>query len=202
MQGHADLKVGNQLTLGLTRAGGGLEGVEPDLIAKVLGSHSPSSGGCLELVVLNGCESEALGRAIFAAGIPTVVCWKTKVHDHAARIFSRCFFQQIATFSQEAPHLRTQRYVDACTQAKLAVLSYPKPTPKWEMTSGPMFELVDPAQHENGKLPNGKMAAGIPLLLLEPASSSSRVANGMGGSAAGGGTALAWVDDSDDDLYN
>ena len=53
----------------------------------------PTIAGSLELVFLNGCRSERLGRALLDAGVPTVVCWSTLVADGAARVFARTFFQ-------------------------------------------------------------------------------------------------------------
>ena len=79
-------------TLGFTRPESELEVVGPEVLATILGRATPSHGGCLELVVLNGCCSEPLGRAAHSAGVPTVVCWETKVWDPAARIFTRAFF--------------------------------------------------------------------------------------------------------------
>ena len=46
----------------------------------------------LELVVLNGCESLALGKMCCGAGVPVVVCWETEMADEAAYLFARGFF--------------------------------------------------------------------------------------------------------------
>lgn len=159
-QGHADLRVSGQCSLGLTRPGGGLEAVEPQLIAEVLGAHAPSKGGRLELIVLNGCLSEALGRAILAEGIPTVVCWKTLVHDKASRVFGRAFYQSVAELSSPT----MDDYAEAFDKAKLAVLTYPRKASSPGAISTTMFEFADP-QHVGTQLPNGKIVAGVPLLL-------------------------------------
>ena len=105
--GHADLSdlsVAGQAvrrrTLGLTRPGGGLlpfSESDPALIADLFGRHSCQGGkgtGLLELVFINGCCSDELGRQISRQGVDFVVCWQTKTVDMAARIFSRRFFQQ------------------------------------------------------------------------------------------------------------
>ena len=135
--------------------------MEPKLIADVLGVHVPSRGGCLELVFLNGCLSEALGRALVAAGIPTVVCWSTRVHDQASRIFGRTFFQAVA---------ESASYADAFDKAKLAVLTWPRKKSGTVETcrlasSTTQFDFADPKLHAGGTLPNGRLAAGLPLLL-------------------------------------
>jgi hypothetical protein len=88
---------GLNLSLGFTKPGGQLEAVDPTTLAQLLGSHSAVNGGGLELVVLNGCRSEALGRACHTAGVPYVVCWCTKLLDAAARLFARTLFQQLAS---------------------------------------------------------------------------------------------------------
>ena len=67
--------------------------MRPNEIAEMLGAHSPRSGGRLELVFLNGCCSEELGRAVHAAGVPVVVCWSTLAENSAARIFAMTFFK-------------------------------------------------------------------------------------------------------------
>jgi len=76
-------------TLGFTHPDGRLEVVRPEDLVTIIGLATPSHGGCLELVVLNGCCSEPLGRAAHNAGVPSVVCWQTQVWDPAARIFFR-----------------------------------------------------------------------------------------------------------------
>ena len=99
-------------TLGFTLPDGGLEVVPPEDLAAILRLATPSHGGCLELVVLNGCCSEPLGRAAHNAGVPTVVCWETRVWDPAARIFTRAFFTALENGRSAA---------DAFDDAKTAV---------------------------------------------------------------------------------
>ena len=65
--GHADAGLGAQKTLGFTSEDTGeIATVRPAELAEMLGAHSPRSGGRLELVFLNGCCSEELGRAVRA----------------------------------------------------------------------------------------------------------------------------------------
>ena len=65
----------------------------------MLGRHGAEplgdAGVCLELVFLNGCCSDGLGRAAIAAGVSTVVCWRTQAWDPAARLFATAFFQAL-----------------------------------------------------------------------------------------------------------
>jgi hypothetical protein len=101
--GHANMIVPSrnasqpsQTTLGTTLLGGGLDLVQPNDLVSLFGLSSKGSGGILELVFLNGCNSETLGEAVLRAGVPTVVCWRTSVDDDAARLFSRAFFKAVA----------------------------------------------------------------------------------------------------------
>ena len=79
-------------SLGFTRPGAVLEIADPAVLAETLGRFKQS----LELVFLNGCESLSLGRRVCDQGIPTVVCWRTKVADGAARLFASEFFALVA----------------------------------------------------------------------------------------------------------
>ena len=79
-------------TLAFACPSGGLVTVKPDDLCNVLGSHAPEP---LEFVFLNGCCTAALGQACFDAGVPTVVCWKTRVENRAARVFSTSFFEAV-----------------------------------------------------------------------------------------------------------
>ena len=157
--GHADAALGAQKTLGFTsevtgematiqpevRAGCGAPPPPPypspppptplplhQVLAEMLGAHAPCNGGRLELVFLNGCCSELLGRAVralnrplaprptpsrapdaptstctpvqvHAAGVPVVVCWSTLAENSAARIFAMTFFKTSATCHPTAP---------------------------------------------------------------------------------------------------
>ena len=66
------------------------------------------------------------GRAVHAAGVPTVVCWRTKVLDAAARIFARIFFQQLAAeASAQSAFDEATRAVKLCT--RLAARGGPRP---------------------------------------------------------------------------
>ena len=94
--GHANIELEGQRTLAFTDRRRELVAVRPATLASMLGQFSPARGGPLELVFLNGCESEALGKAVRKAGIPNVVCWRTLVENGAARPFSEAFFTAYA----------------------------------------------------------------------------------------------------------
>ena len=79
--GHANIELEGQRTLAFTDRRRELVAVRPATLANMLGQFSPARGGPLELVFLNGCESEALGKAVRRAGIPNVVCWRTLVEN-------------------------------------------------------------------------------------------------------------------------
>ena len=78
--GHADAKhrYTRELTLGLTDEKGGIVRLNVDTLVDTFVAAN------LDLVVINGCESEALGAKIAARGGIPVVCWRTKALDAAA----------------------------------------------------------------------------------------------------------------------
>ena len=100
--GHANIELEGQRTLAFTDGRRELVAVKPETLASMLGQFSPARGGPLELVFLNGCESEALGQAVRRAGIPHVVCWRTLVENGAARPFSEAFFSAYAQHGCDA----------------------------------------------------------------------------------------------------
>ena len=99
--GHADFPSrGGHKTLAFTNPNGSINKVKSRILKNLfrVSSVGGSQGGALdqlELVFLNGCESEKLGRAVCKAGVPFVVCWETKVVDKAAREFATNFFQAV-----------------------------------------------------------------------------------------------------------
>ena len=175
--GHANVPAGSgadgpgdgeprALSLGFTKPGGLMENIEPpSLIAKLLGINSVGQQSSLELVVLNGCDSLALGKAIHAEGVPIVVCWSTKVLDHGARIFSTVFFEHVAGGESAR---------EAFENAKLAVELCTKDWKGREKTPiTPVYTLADPAADRR---PGRKWAVGVPVLIedaLQDISASS-----------------------------
>jgi GTPase SAR1 family protein len=59
------------------------------------------SGGTIECVVLNACETEEVGRKLQKLGVPYVVCWRSEVRDETAITFSEWFYK--ALDSQKGP---------------------------------------------------------------------------------------------------
>ena len=89
--GHADAThpYSREYTLGLTDENGGLVRLLPETLVDVLGSAK------LELVVLNGCESEALGIEVAKSGGVATVCWRTKLLDEVAALYSPALFEHL-----------------------------------------------------------------------------------------------------------
>ena len=172
--GHADAGLGAQKTLGFTSEHTGqLSTVQPETLAEMLGAHSPQNGGRLELVFLNGCCSEELGRAVHAAGVPVVVCWSTMAENSAARIFASTFFRT---------YMRGKSYRQAFDEAKRAVRTTTRRGRRLEGSGAsqvavesevPKYAFVDPEDAErvaNGRVTDAgfspePFAAGLPLLL-------------------------------------
>ena len=157
-------------TLGFTSPSGGLETVRPEHLAELLGAHSPRSSGCLTTVFLNGCRTEEMGRRVRAAGVPHVVCWRTKAHNAAARTLASSFFSSLAA---------GRGHAQAFEDAKSAVLLVTRPgrLANGVPSSVPAYELRDPfaqtaseatlAVHQEvpPDFSPPPMAAGIPILL-------------------------------------
>ena len=120
--GHADRQLDpGKRTLAFEDDKGRLpELVRPDTLVDMFLSLRERRGGVLELVFLNGCESEDLGRALREqAKVPWVVCWRTKCNDEAARLFSVHFFEALSL----AGALETEPYPSAFYQAKSALIT-------------------------------------------------------------------------------
>ncbi|MGB1607394.1 MAG: CHAT domain-containing protein, partial [Promethearchaeia archaeon] len=50
------------------------------------------SNGTIEFAMLNGCETEEMGRQLRNAGLRHVVCWRSEVQDTTARRFALDFY--------------------------------------------------------------------------------------------------------------
>lgn len=81
--------------LGFTQPNGSFDFVRTEHIIDMFRLSSRDDHTPLELVFLNGCESECLGEAVLASGVRTVVCWRTEVNDIAARLFATSFFEAV-----------------------------------------------------------------------------------------------------------
>ena len=166
--GHANVAFDGRPTLAFTNPEQEMVAVKPEVLARMLGAFSVARGGPLEVVFLNGCESEDLGKAVHAAGVPHVVCWRTLVETRAAAVFSTAFFDAAVKHNCD--------YAAAFEQAKLAVEAVPMQG-KLDSTQSafvPKYELRDPLAVP--ALSRGESwAAGVPVLLYpEPQPSWGR----------------------------
>ena len=107
--------------------------MRPEDLATIMRLATPSHGGCLELVVLNGCCSEPLGRAAHNAGVPTVVCWKTSVEDSAARIFTLAFFTALENGRSTADAFDDAKTAVMCVTWKGEIAGLTTMVPKYEL---------------------------------------------------------------------
>ena len=89
---HGDAPLHGQCTLAFVseQQGGGLEVVEPATLARMLRAHTP------RVLLLNGCRTEALGKAAVDAGVAHVACWRSIVADEPARVFGGAFARELA----------------------------------------------------------------------------------------------------------
>jgi len=143
-----------QRTLGFTEAESGQGAVKMVSNADIAALFKLET---VELVFLNGCNSEELGRLVRAEGVPYVVCWASRTEDRAARLFSASFFHS---------YMRCKDYRQAFAQAKLAVKMHTK-----SGQDTPVYELCDPdapstrVSDTPGRIK--RHAAGVPLLLCD-----------------------------------
>ena len=120
--GHADrqLDPGRRMLAFEDDTGRLPELVRPETLVDMFLSLRERRGDVLELVFLNGCESEDLGRTLCEqAKVPWVVCWRTKCNDEAARLFSIHFFEAL----RRAGALEAEPYPSAFYQAKSALIT-------------------------------------------------------------------------------
>jgi len=125
-------------TLGLVDKDGKLDLQPPESLVAMLSAHAPCNRGSLTCIIINGCCTERIGRALHDAGIPVVICWRSKLHDKAGPLFSKVFHVALR---------QTQDYYEAYELAR-CVLSTE-------------FDLRDPQIASDSP----QQAAGIPLLI-------------------------------------
>ncbi|KAH8054633.1 hypothetical protein JL721_10413 [Aureococcus anophagefferens] len=118
----------------VSRGGGGRGGAFPETSAI---TPEPGEfvavlercGDNLELCFLNACASVAIARRI-VHDLPNVkvLCWKTAVHDEAARFFAHAFY----TYVGDRPCVDTQEAYDAAVAAfkQKYVVGNPHPWPR------------------------------------------------------------------------
>ena len=172
--GHSDLKLGDSLTLGFTKPGGWLEAVDIELIAEMLGAHSVTNGGSLELAFINGCHSHQLGEAVRRAGVPAVVCWQGRVCDGAARLFACAFFQAVAgQMGYKRAFAEARRAVLLATRRSrdkgVALPIYELRDPDVVVEATPALDRAAAGGGYRGTAPSTRrrIAAGVPMLLCD-----------------------------------
>jgi hypothetical protein len=70
--------------------------IKPDRFVKLFSPVAAgTAGGTIECVVLNACETEDIGKKLRKAGVPYVVCWRSKVDDTTATNFAVDFFKSL-----------------------------------------------------------------------------------------------------------
>ena len=157
--GHGNAPYMGGYTLGFARPdGGALEVVGPKLLSTLLGSQGEDSEGTLDLCFLNGCNTEALGRAAREAGVPTAVCWRTEAHDGAAKLFSTVFFKTVSVLGRTY----RQAFDEAVRAVRLetAVSASGTHMPKFVLRGPTPAELK-----ELGAQASYPRAAGVPVLI-------------------------------------
>jgi len=84
-------------------------------------AHGRYKGGTIECVVLNACETEAVGKKLRGHGVPHVVCWRSEVRDETAHNFSNTFYKALARQSSKSPfdyHLAFDQAVSRMTNGE------------------------------------------------------------------------------------
>lgn len=170
-------------TLGFVTSSGHLSAVAAGDLAQLLGRHGVDRGGELELVFLNGCRSESLARAVVEAGVPLCVCWKTKAHDGAARLFSRAFFDALAHISRRRDGAffkhRRKSTLERCLVGYVQAFREAVDSVRFETTRGtlangvaadvPKYEIRDPSDPPGNTSRQAcapqPVAAGIPWIV-------------------------------------
>jgi len=223
--GHTDAGAG-ACALGFTSPGGGLEPLDALELVGHLGAFFPSPAssprlpspghahprGVLELIVINGCHSEGLGRKLREHGAPCVVCWRTAARDDAARLFSVSFFRSLAALAAAEEPADADADADAATAAgcamheaggarhRAAVLCARAfadaeravcTATRRSRRGVRKFELADPEVPRAQGQPRYPLAAGIPVLLCDEAAANEACA------AADGAAALSTTGGSD-----
>ena len=93
--GHGNALLSDEYVLAFTK-NGEIESVSIRTLAEVIRRHTPPHGN-LQLVVLTGCCTYELGRALQEhACVPFVACWRTELADEPGRIFGEAFATAIA----------------------------------------------------------------------------------------------------------
>ena len=175
--GHGDAMLQGDPVLAFEKDGV-LEAVSMDTLVDIVAWHVKH--GSLRLVVLTGCLTSQLGKALHErAGVPDVVCWSTLLHDHAGCCFGEQLAQSIAQLVMDSGEK-----LDVAAAFEAACLAVTSSTEPGQLDNGlpgevQRFELhVDPSDKhrvdtKRGRLyANGRLAAGSPLHLSSSASAA------------------------------
>ena len=160
--GHGDAlhPVTGERTLGLTDGAGKVIRLRPETLAEVL-----SQAERLELVVLNGCDSAALGEAVAVRGV-IAVCWATKLLDAVAEYFSVALFDELLRASHSSGAPLFERLPRAFEQAQLAITAAHGRMKSGKRARTDTYVIADPNDYPaRGELPDGRYAAGVPVCL-------------------------------------
>ncbi|KAJ8598735.1 hypothetical protein CTAYLR_010674 [Chrysophaeum taylorii] len=159
-------------TLGFVTKDGHLAAARPHDLALLLGRHGADKGGSLDLVFLNGCKSEGLACAVRDAGVPFVVCWRTRAHDGAARLFSKAFFDALVHLNNKRQQRLDKRIAHYVRAFREAIDTIRFQTRQGQLANGvsaqvPLYEIRDPSAahpHNGGGSASRPppLAAGIP----------------------------------------
>jgi len=180
--GHADAILNDgQPTLGFTNPrNDALELATPSVLAEIFADSK------LQLIFLNGCCSEALGRAIMAKtnrgcwdqyDWRAVVCWRSRCESSAASVFSIAFFRHIICTRENnkcanVGSMGIEKIRSAFRAAKQAVLLVTRPG---QLGNGipanvPKYQFFDPDEQrptsKNIVFTPEPWSVGLPVLLV------------------------------------
>lgn len=162
--GHADAAFGGHPTLGFCGGDGTLQLIAPVELVKLFKPFAGSGSDQMQLIVINGCESEKLAIMLHEdAGIANVVCWRTRVRDEACSVFAKHFWSALLQrdFSVRGAFEHAATELEHVTRSGSTMLGS-----QWKPANVRKWELRDPSQ-PHGPVPftPPPEAAGIPVLV-------------------------------------
>ena len=180
-EGHGDAPLGGEHVLAFVGPDGEMETLAIRTIAETVRPHAVE--GELLTVVLMGCQTLALAKALREAGVANVICWETILHDRAAAEFSGAFAlrtaagrtpQQAFDEAQAAVESITEPgYLDSGLPAlvqKYELLIDPKDTNRVHPRTASVDKKLWGRLKVSAPLPRrGRLAAGTPFILDERA---------------------------------
>ena len=150
--GHADAELYGRCTLAWVKHGL-VEVVDADTIVLVM-RHA-------RFVFLNGCESEALAKALVAEGVDDVICWSTLAHDDPARVIALTVWERLVAGDSVATAFEEGVKKVLTSLQRLVGNKY---EPKYDF-SDPKNTPLNAFGDLSGKLSDGRFAAGIAVHL-------------------------------------